>query len=219
MSLGFEYEPSILAEPEFVTAHEAGHAVLAYYHGHEIGRTRFFLFAGQIAGAHEHIPLPDPGSERSVDSRAERLLAGDLAARLISGMRADRISLPIRTATRLGRFTSAKRLALLLQESGVKNGQGGAQHDVLKVMNLIIQYRSDRFLWSRRWWAWFWRRAFTVREILQSERGGAAHTALGAFYMQCLRRDAAIPGEITSRILRDVGAPQAPASEARGAIT
>jgi hypothetical protein len=204
MSQRFEYEPSILADPQFVTAHEAGHALLAYYHGLQIGRIRFFLHDGQFAGAYR----PIEEVEIDADARAERLLAGDLAARLLAGIRTDRVSLPIENAGWIGRWTSSKHLCSLLQQAGSENRQGEAKHDVLKVMDLVTKHRSDRILWARRWWGWFWERVDLTYGVLDSEPGRLAHHALADFYLKCAQKsDMPISGELSRQVLESAGAP------------
>lgn len=206
MSHRFEYQPSILDEPEFVTAHEAGHVLLAYFHGHEIGPTRFFLFDGSFAGANSPISAVN---EHMVDARAEQLLAGDLAARILAGLPTDLVSLPIESAECLGKWTSARKLASLLDRATRDRGHGEAKHDVSKVMDLVLKHRSDRLFWTRRWWHWFWKSVERTVAVLSSESGRLAHRALAAFYLECsFRSEAPIAGELSREVLENANAPR-----------
>jgi hypothetical protein len=204
----FEDQPDELGSRELFTAHEAGHAVLAYYHHEKVGLTTF----KSGGGFHQHGPPDGVDEGDHVDPSVERLLAGDIGARLVARMPTNRVSVPLRQANWIVPWTSAESLAYRIHEAGIENKAAG-KHDVFKVMTAIITFRGDRLLWRRRWCGWFWRRVAFARDVLSSEAGRRAHRVLSAHFYSCLDgENAEIPADTTLRILKETGAPlrQAP---------
>ncbi|HEX8114607.1 MAG TPA: hypothetical protein VF516_43050 [Kofleriaceae bacterium] len=204
----FEEDPAPIHLPEAVAGHEAGHAVLAYYHREQIGPTHFDWYGKELGGRHLHGPPPGITDERShVDAAVERLVAGDLGGRIVAGLPLNRVSIPVARAFLIGPWTSVTALAQRIHDA--RNGEG--RHDVVKVMAAIASYKDHKVLWKRRWWRWFWERVRRSRAVLTSEDGTRAHRLLSAMFHRAIGPSGGVvPGEITVELLRQARAPRGP---------
>ena len=135
--------------------HEAGHAVVAWYHGGCIGEIRVQFDGRYWSGGFLSGPHP---SLKSVGPVASRLLAGEIAVRLRRGEGTRQIGLP------------SSVLGLAQQDCNVNDlwkqvHKVEPKADIARVLDLADQ------IGTRNWWKWLWSQHRVAERILRSRHG------------------------------------------------
>lgn len=141
----FEFADQIaLGQQHVVATHEAAHAVVGYFYGERIGLVRLAPVGGGLwGGGHIH-EAPPTFKARTVypECIAHRLLAGEVAARVVAGLGRDRIHVPLSDAELIRWYWRVAPLARRIQNQ---------PDDAWKVLALARE--NHRLLW----WSWIWR--------------------------------------------------------------
>lgn len=149
-----------LGQRHVVATHEAGHAVVGYFYGEQIGPIRLGLLSGGLwGGGHKH-GVPGVLSTAVVfpDCVAHRLLAGEVAARRAAGLRPDRIHLSLSGAERIRCYW---RVTPLAQQ--VLAANQNYPEDMWKVLDLARD--THRLLW----WRWIWNQHTWTRMFVDEQ--------------------------------------------------
>jgi hypothetical protein len=140
--------------------HEAGHLLLLYYYGWQIGGFTCRQAGQDWMGSIRNRRIPDaPMVDTAVNltAEAQKLLAGELAARMRIGLPTDRIVMPMDTppAEVLTAQTSLDDLY----------PQADQRFDAIRVLG---RYFHNRHHLGGNWWAWMWDRHAEGRTLLQA---------------------------------------------------
>lgn len=148
-----------------VLRHELGHALVWFVHGGGLGRLRLarandgLLEAGVVTG-------PRPGQTDTpafIDSTAERLLAGEAAARRHLGIPGGRISLRGLQEPRLPAGARPDEIAAAFAEVGHASDGRVMLGDVAKILSLADQYHQAD------WRTWIRERLAAAEHILSTQ--------------------------------------------------
>jgi hypothetical protein len=146
-----------------VIRHELGHAVVCFVHGGGLGRLRCMRAADGLLEASVKTGPPTPNQEETpafIDAVAERLLAGEVAARVHLSLPAGRISLRKLNVGRLPVGILPMEVAETMTENPI--GLNGRMHeDVTKVLMLADQYHR------RSWKTWIRQRLNAAETIIR----------------------------------------------------
>jgi hypothetical protein len=200
----FETERTELYRAELVAAHEAGHAILGYYHGEAVGLISIVpLGLQRFAGRHRHGPPIAATDEVEHFPRAvERLLAGDLAARIVGRLSLRRISIPVPNP-RVDPYVKPSDVL----DAILRADESNKTHDLAKVFAAIKQYgRQDQDPRGRHaWWPWLWKRCRVSRNVLSSRSGRAALQSVRGLLLDNIGK--VVPGDVIYQTLDAAGAP------------
>lgn len=157
---------------DVIAHHEAGHAVLAYYHGGGIGRARFFPYHDAWGGSVLHAPNPRRllSDIDYVGVSVERLFAGEIAARKYLGMDEASVAVEIPGADWWGPSTPIRRIASHLENLAAQSDHPGLD-DITKIIGFTSRYKPGN------WWSWLQARHSEARRVLADNE--AAWRALG----------------------------------------
>jgi hypothetical protein len=152
-------DPDEVTTPTAVSYHEAGHLFVAYHYGLRIRQFQWGKIGGYWSGALANLPnahLLATVPARAWGGKARMLLAGELAARMKTGLQTNQMVLPLNFPVLLNAATD---LADVLEH--VANDH----HDAAKVLNIA----SD--LGVPNWWNWFWTNHEATRQLLHAHWG------------------------------------------------
>lgn len=136
---------------EVLAYHEAGHLLLAYYYGYQIGKFRFWDNNTNVFGSVSNRRCENPPGKDTLENLAfesRKLLAGDIAARMHMKLPLEDFCLPL-TAPESKSVTKDTPFAELKY---VVNQ--GANHDGIKFLE---QFRKNQETIPSTWWTWFWK--------------------------------------------------------------
>jgi hypothetical protein len=127
--------------------HEAGHLVIAFYYGFDIGGFRYAYKNGELTGAVRNRPsaaVTALGAVTATKLETQKVLAGEIAGRIHCGLQPDRIVLMLDDPDP-ATITAQTPLDALHPSAA---GQG---HDTYKA---VVLYRQRRI--QANWWTWIW---------------------------------------------------------------
>ncbi len=156
--------------------HEAGHLLLLYYYGWQIGGFTCRYAAPDWMGSIRNRRIPDPpviDTGLNLTAEAQKLLAGELAARIRLGLPTDRIVMPMK-APLAEDLTAQTPLEELYP-------QDDQRYDAIRVLGRYVHNRRHlaeswraraKLFFSRRsritWWTWMWDRHAEAWALLQA---------------------------------------------------
>lgn len=185
---------ALLNEDEAVLHHEVGHFTIWFLHGGGIGPLRLVRATdGLLGGA--CLFGPRAIAEKSstpplVDGAAERLVAGELAARRHVGLCDWHLS----TGNPITRLYGPNRAVTV-----VRNGIAATQVDLRKVFDLAdVHHHTD-------WWSWLEARIARVRTLLDESEASRAALVDRLRPYRPKREEWRMPGTDLIRLGYDVG--------------
>ena len=146
---------------EVLAYHEAGHLLLAYYYGYQIGMFRFWDNNTNVFGSVRNRRSENPPGKDTLENLAfesRKLLAGEIAARMHMTLPLDDFCLPLtapesKSVTKDTPFTELKYVV-----------NQRVNHDGIKFLE---QFRMNQETIPSDWWTWFWKCHAETVELIQ----------------------------------------------------
>jgi hypothetical protein len=145
---------------EVMVHHEAGHLLLLYYYGWQIGGFTCRHAGPDWMGSIRNRRIPDApvvDTAANLTAEAQKLLAGELAARIRIGLPTDRIVMPM-DAPQAETLTAQSLLDGLFP-------QADQRYDAIRALG---RYVHNRLHLGGTWWAWMWGRHAEAQVLLQA---------------------------------------------------
>lgn len=154
--------------------HEAGHLILLYYYGWQIGRFTCGQRGTDWIGSIQNRRIPNPplvDTATNLENEARKLLAGELAARIRMGISTEHVVLPLdapppETLTGQTPLCQLRPLADQRHDAVRVLSRYHFNRDILERPWLM---RTWRFLTGRQrvtWWTWIWNRHAETKILL-----------------------------------------------------
>jgi hypothetical protein len=145
---------------EVLVHHESGHLLLLYYYGCQIGGFTCRQAGQDWMGSMRNRRIPDaPMVDTAVNlmTEAQKLLAGELAARIRIGLPIDRMLMPM----------DAPPAEVLTAQTSLDDlcPQADQRFDAIRVLG---RYVHNRHHLGGNWWAWMWDRHAEAQALLQA---------------------------------------------------
>ena len=183
------HDPPVFEQPCAIAHHEAAHAVLAYLYGFRIGPFRTFTIPGDITtGSLEAQPSSELADNlpKATTERVRQILAGEVAARVVTASNPDEVVLPLPSAPLVNESVSLEQINLALR--------GHIRTDMVRILGYM------EYIGVINWWPWFWARHRETREL--AERHWRAIQWLAQHFEQALCKPNRSTGSVWLSIIR-----------------
>jgi hypothetical protein len=145
---------------EVMVHHEAGHLLFVYYYGWQVGGFTCRQAALEWMGSIRNRRIPDAplvDTVANLTAESQKLLAGELAARMRMGLPTNRIVMPMDEPP-AEELTADTHLDHLFP-------QDDQRYDAIRVLGRYVHNRNHL---GGTWWAWMWARHAEAHALLQA---------------------------------------------------